>query len=162
VDDDSTVRDSLSDVLVSEGYVLIPAENGQPAAPTGPGVPGPELIGPGLPGRPWSVTVASGLLLAAILSEVAGTLALRLSDGFSRLVPSVVVVVGYVVAFGIMAEVLRRGMAVGVAYGIWSAIGVALIAIIGAVFLGDRLTWIQAVGIGLVILGVAALEFGRA
>jgi hypothetical protein len=44
-----------------------PAENGQPAAPTGPGVPGPELIGPGLPGRPWSVTVASGLLLAAIL-----------------------------------------------------------------------------------------------
>jgi len=102
------------------------------------------------------------LLLAAILSEVAGTLALRLSDGFSRLVPSIVVVVGYVLAFGILAEVLRRGMAVGVAYGIWSAIGVALIAIIGAVFLGDRLTWIQVVGVGLVIIGVGALEFGRA
>jgi small multidrug resistance pump len=101
------------------------------------------------------------LLFGAILSEVAGTLALRLSNGFSRPVPSAVVLVGYVVAFGLMSVVLKRGMAVGVAYGIWSAVGVALIAIIGALFLGDRLTVVQAGGIGLVILGVAALEFGH-
>jgi small multidrug resistance pump len=73
----------------------------------------------------------------------------------------VVVVLGYVVAFGLMSVVLNRGMAVGVAYGIWSAVGVALIAIIGALFLGDRLTLLQAGGIVLVMLGVAALEFGH-
>lgn len=101
------------------------------------------------------------LLFGAILSEVAGTLALRLSNGFSRPIPSAVVLVGYVVAFGLMSVVLKRGMAVGVAYGIWSAVGVALIAIIGALFLGDRLTVVQAGGIVLVILGVAALEFGH-
>jgi small multidrug resistance pump len=101
------------------------------------------------------------LLFGAITSEVTGTLALRMSNGFTRPLPSVVVVIGYVVAFGLLSQVLRRGMAVGVAYGIWSAIGVAAIAIIGAL-LGDRLSWIQVVGIVLVILGVGALEFGRA
>jgi small multidrug resistance pump len=102
------------------------------------------------------------LLFGAITSEVTGTLALRMSNGFTRLLPSVVVVIGYVVAFGLLSQVLRRGMAVGVAYGIWSAIGVAAIAVIGAAFLGDRLSWLQVVGIALVILGVGALEFGRA
>lgn len=102
------------------------------------------------------------LLFGAILSEVAGTLALRLSNGFSRPIPSAIVVTGYVVGFGLLSIVLKRGMAVGVAYGIWSAVGVALIAIIGALFLGDRLTLLQAGGIVLVILGVAALELGHA
>ena len=100
------------------------------------------------------------LLGAAILSEVTATIALRISDGFSKLVPSVIVVVGYLVAFGLLSQVLKRGMPVGVAYGVWSAVGVALVALIGAAFLGDSLTWIQVGGLALVIAGVAALELG--
>ena len=100
------------------------------------------------------------LLGAAILSEVTATIALRISEGFSKLVPSVIVVVGYLIAFVLLAEVLKRGMPVGVAYGVWSAIGVALVAVIGAAFLGDSLTWIQVGGLALVIAGVAALELG--
>ncbi|MGW4463600.1 DMT family transporter [Micromonospora sp. NBC_01796] len=100
------------------------------------------------------------LLGAAILSEVSATIALRISEGFSKLVPSVIVVIGYIIAFVLLAEVLKRGMPVGVAYGVWSAIGVALVAVIGAAFLGDSLTWIQVGGLVLVIAGVAALELG--
>ena len=100
------------------------------------------------------------LLAGAILSEVAGTIALRLSNGFSRWVPSVVVVVGYLLSFVLLAQVLKRGMPVGVAYGIWAAVGVSLVALIGAAFLGESLTWIQVGGLVLVIVGVAAVESG--
>jgi small multidrug resistance pump len=72
----------------------------------------------------------------------------------------VVVVVGYVIAFGLLAAVLKRGMYVGVAYGIWAAAGVALVAIVGATVLGERLTGIQIIGIVLVATGVLALELG--
>jgi small multidrug resistance pump len=102
------------------------------------------------------------LLLGAIVSEVTATIALRLSDGFSKVVPSVVVSVGYLTAFGLLSQVLKRGMAVGVAYGVWSAVGVALVALIGALFLGDSLTWVQVGGLGLVIAGVVALQLGAA
>jgi small multidrug resistance pump len=102
------------------------------------------------------------LLAIAILTEVAATISLRLSDGFTRLWPTVVVVVGYLSAFILLAQVLKRGMAVGVAYAVWSACGVALIALIGAVFLGERLTWVQVAGLVLVIGGVVALEAGDA
>lgn len=80
------------------------------------------------------------LLACAILAEVTATISLRLSEGFSKIAPSVVVVVGYVTAFTLLALVLKRGMAIGVAYGIWAAAGVALVALIGAAFLGDSLT----------------------
>lgn len=102
------------------------------------------------------------LLIGAILTEVTGTIALRLSDGFTRLVPSLIALASYGVAFFLLARVLKLGMGVGVAYGIWSALGVTLVAVIGAVFLGDTLTWAQVVGIVLVIAGVAVLELGGA
>ncbi|MET8998599.1 multidrug efflux SMR transporter [Amycolatopsis sp. NPDC004169] len=100
-------------------------------------------------------------LAGAIVSEVTGTLALRFSDGFSKPWPSLVVVLGYGVAFYSLSQALAKGVPVGVAYGIWSAVGVALIALIGAVFLGESLTWVQVGGIGLLILGVLALELGK-
>lgn len=102
------------------------------------------------------------LLAMAIVAEVAGTIGLRLSDGFSKLVPSVVVVVGYLTAIVLLSEVLRRGMAVGVAYAIWAAVGVALVALIGAAFLDEPLTWVQVAGLVAVIGGVVALEAGGA
>jgi small multidrug resistance pump len=74
----------------------------------------------------------------------------------------VIVVAGYVTAFGLLSQVLKRGLAVGVAYGIWSAVGVALVALIGVLFLGEALTWIQVAGLALVIAGVAALQLGAA
>ncbi len=102
------------------------------------------------------------LLACAILAEVTATISLRLSDGFSKITPSVVVVVGYVTAFTLLALVLKRGMAIGVAYGIWAAAGVALVALIGAAFLGDSLTPLQYGGLVLVAAGVVALEAGGA
>jgi small multidrug resistance pump len=99
-------------------------------------------------------------LAGAILSEVAATTALKLSEGFTRLVPSIVVVVGYLAAFALLSQTLARGMGIGVAYGVWAAAGVALVATVGAVFLGESLTWVQIGGIGLVIAGVLALELG--
>jgi small multidrug resistance pump len=99
-------------------------------------------------------------LVGAILAEVTGTIALRFSEGFSRLIPSILVVVGYGVAFVALSKALAHGMPVGVAYGIWAALGVTLVALIGAMFLGESLTWIQIGGLGLVIGGVLAVELG--
>lgn len=100
------------------------------------------------------------LLISAIAAEVTGTIALRFSDGFTRLVPSLVALAGYGAAFWLLAQVLVRGMNIGVAYGVWAALGVSLVAVIGALFLGDSLTWVQACGVALVIGGVLALELG--
>ncbi|WP_436738103.1 DMT family transporter [Streptomyces sp. BBFR102] len=102
------------------------------------------------------------LLACAILAEVTATISLRLSEGFSRIAPSIIVVVGYLTAFTLLALVLKRGMAIGVAYGIWAAAGVALVALIGAAFLGDSLTPVQYGGLALVAAGVVALEAGGA
>lgn len=99
-------------------------------------------------------------LALAIVSEVVATVSLKLSEGFSRLGPSVVVVVGYLVAFGLLSQALARGLGVSVAYGVWAAAGVALVALAGAVVLGESLTWVQVGGIALVIGGVLALELG--
>jgi small multidrug resistance pump len=99
-------------------------------------------------------------LVGAIVAEVIAALATRYSEGFTRLVPTVIAVVGVVGAYYLLSLTLKQGMGVGVAYGIWAAVGVTLVAAIGAVFLGDHLTWVQVAGIALVILGVLALEHG--
>jgi small multidrug resistance pump len=101
-------------------------------------------------------------LAGAILSEVVATTFLKLSEGFTKLVPSIIVVVGYIAAFGLLSQALTRGMTIGVAYGVWAAVGVALVAIVGAAFLGESMTWVQVGGIALVIAGVLALELGAA
>jgi len=71
------------------------------------------------------------------------------------------VVLGYGTAFYSLSQALSRGVPIGVAYGIWAAAGVALIALIGVAFLGESLSWVQVGGIVLVIAGVLALELGR-
>lgn len=108
------------------------------------------------------MVVAYWLLALAIGAEVTGTIALKFSDGFSRLVPSVIVVLSYSLAFFALARVLRAGMPVGVAYGTWAAAGVALIALVGALFLGERLTAFTVAGLGFIIVGVLLLELGGA
>ncbi|MEU0086236.1 SMR family transporter [Streptomyces sp. NPDC006274] len=102
------------------------------------------------------------LLAGAIIAEVTATVSLRMSDGFSKPAWAAVVVVGYVTAFTLLGFTLKRGMAIGVAYGVWAAAGVALVALIGAAFLGDGLTKVQVTGLVLVMAGVVALKVGSA
>ncbi|MFW6092015.1 MAG: DMT family transporter, partial [Actinomycetota bacterium] len=71
------------------------------------------------------------MLAGAIAAEVVATTSLKLSVGFTRLVPSIIVVVGYVAAVLLLSQALVRGMQVSVAYAIWAAAGVALVALIG-------------------------------
>jgi small multidrug resistance pump len=78
----------------------------------------------------------------------------------SRLVPSVVVVVGYLASFVLLALVLKRGAPVAVVYAVWAGVGTAAVALIGAGWLGERLSWVQVAGVALVVVGVIALEAG--
>ena len=98
------------------------------------------------------------LLSATIVAEVTGTLALRASQDHP--IWLVLVVLGYSAAFTGLARVLQTGMPVGVAYGIWGAVGTALIAGIATLIFGDPLTVPIVVGIGLIIAGVLMIEFG--
>lgn len=98
------------------------------------------------------------LLAAAIAAEVTATLSLRASHDHSAWL--IVVVVGYLAAFSFLTLVLRAGMAVGVAYGIWGAIGTAGTAVLAAAIFGDPFTWPIVAGIGLIIGGVLLVELG--
>jgi small multidrug resistance pump len=98
------------------------------------------------------------LLCATIVAEVTGTLALRASQ--DRPIWLVLVILGYATAFVGLARVLQTGMPIGVAYGIWGAVGTALIAGIATVIFDDPLTVPIVVGIGLIIAGVLMIELG--
>lgn len=98
------------------------------------------------------------LLAAAIASEVAATLALRASQDHPAWLA--VVVSGYLGAFVLLTLVLRTGMPVGVAYGIWGASGTAATAVLAAGIFGDPLTWPIVGGIALIIAGVLLIELG--
>jgi len=100
------------------------------------------------------------LLTGAIVSEVIGTMALKLSDGFTQAGWAALVAVGYLLAFYLLSQVLSRGMAIGIAYGIWGACGVALTAVLGHVIFDDPLTILMAIGIVLIVVGVLAVELG--
>lgn len=98
------------------------------------------------------------LLAVAILSEVTGSLSLKVALDHPALY--VVVAVGYLGAFALLAVVLRTGMGLGVAYGIWGASGVALTAIGSLVFFGEPLTFLMGIGIVVIIAGILCVELG--
>lgn len=106
------------------------------------------------------VLVTYGLLALAIAVEIMATLSLRATDGFTRLLPSLLVVGGYAVSFFLLSLVLKRGFDVAVVYALWSAVAIVAIAVIGAVFLDERLTTVQLLGMALIVIGVLALELG--
>ena len=93
----------------------------------------------------------------AIIAEVIGTSALKASDGFSRLGPSVLVVLGYGAAFYFLSLTLRE-IPVGVAYAIWSGVGVALTTVIGWLVFEQRLDLPALIGIGLIVAGVVVIN----
>ncbi len=100
-------------------------------------------------------------LAAAILAEVLGTTAMKYSDGFTRLWPSLGTAAGYLVAFFLLAQTLKT-MSVGTAYAIWAGLGTAAVAGIGMVFIGEAVTATKIIGLLLVIAGVVVLNLGGA
>ena len=99
-------------------------------------------------------------LAGAICAEVAATMSLRAAEGLSRPGYLVVVAVGYVSAFVLLSFALERGLALGIAYAIWAAAGVAAIAVLSIPAFGETLNAVQIGGLALVIAGVIALELG--
>ena len=100
------------------------------------------------------------LLALAILSEVVGTLALKMSNGFSILIPSIIVVVGYGASLWFLALCLKS-LDVGTAYAIWAGAGTALISIAGVFLFAEPMTAIKAMSLALVILGVVGLHWAE-
>lgn len=96
-------------------------------------------------------------LAIAIIGEVVATSALKSSEGFTRLGPSVVVVVGYGIAFYLLSLVIKS-IPVGIAYAVWSGLGIVLVAAIAWVVHDQKLDLWAFVGIGLIVLGVAVLN----
>ena len=96
-------------------------------------------------------------LAIAIVAEVVGTSFLRSAAGFTKPVPSVVVVVGYGLAFFFLSLTLDK-VPVGIAYAVWSGAGVTLIATIGWLFLGQKLDAGAIAGMGLIVAGVVVLN----
>jgi small multidrug resistance pump len=97
------------------------------------------------------------LLSLAIVTEVAGTVALRYSDGFTKLAPTAVVVLGYGASFWLLALVLKE-LSIGTTYAVWSAAGTALIAAVGVFAFGEPATALKVASIGLIIVGVIGLN----
>ena len=96
-------------------------------------------------------------LSIAIFAEVIATSALKAADGFTRLGPSLVVIVGYGIAFYFLSLALR-GIPVGIAYAVWSGVGIVLISMIGWFAFGQTLDAAAVLGIGLILAGVIVLN----
>ena len=100
---------------------------------------------------------AMDISFGGYFSEVIATSALKASEGFSRLRPSLIVVAGYLSAFYFLSLTLKT-VPVGVAYAIWSGVGVALISLIAWIFFGQALDTPAVIGILLIVAGVAVLS----
>lgn len=96
-------------------------------------------------------------LLIAIVAEVIATSALKASAEFTRLVPSIVVVSGYLIAFYFLSLTLRT-LPVAIVYAMWSGIGIALIALVGWLVLKQNLDTAALIGIGLIVSGVLVMN----
>jgi small multidrug resistance pump len=101
-------------------------------------------------------------LAGAILFEVLGTLALRASEGFRKRIWIIPVTIGYLASFYLLWLTLRLGMHVGIAYGVWTACGVALVALAARVLFDEPLTWLMSLGIALIVGGVLVIEMAGA
>lgn len=99
------------------------------------------------------------MLGVAIAFEVAGTVALKFTAGFTRWVPSTIVVIGYAVSFTLLAQVVKT-LPISLVYAVWSGVGTATVAAIGFTLLGEPVSVLKVIGVGLVIAGVVALNLG--
>lgn len=97
------------------------------------------------------------ILAVAIVCEVIATSALKSSEGFTRMVPSVIVVAGYGIAFYCLALALKT-IPVGIAYAVWAGVGIVLVATVAWMFMGQKLDAWAVVGIGMILGGVMVLN----
>ncbi len=99
-------------------------------------------------------------LLLAIVAEVCGTTSMKLSEGFTRPLPSVLLFVFYALSFTLVTMALKV-LPVGMTYAVWSAIGTALITLIGVLWFDEGMSILKAVSLLLIILGVAGLQYSQ-
>jgi small multidrug resistance pump len=97
-------------------------------------------------------------LSLAILSEVIGTLLIRFTEGFARILPTVIMIFFYLLSYYFFNLSIKK-MEVGTAYAVWSGLGTALLAILGIIFYKEPFTAIRIMAIVLIILGVIMLHF---
>jgi small multidrug resistance pump len=98
-------------------------------------------------------------LVLAILLEVSGTTCMKLSESFTKIVPSILLFVFYTLSFGMLTMALKK-FDVSVAYAVWSGMGTALIATIGVLWFKEPLTALKLVSLALIIVGVVGLNLG--
>lgn len=98
-------------------------------------------------------------LAIAIGTEITATTALKYSNGFSKMGPTIIVIAGYSIAFFMLDQALKT-MDVGIADAIWAGLGTAIVAAIGIAFLGEPVGTMKIIGIAMVIGGVVALNIG--
>ena len=104
-----------------------------------------------------TLTQAWAVLGLAILLEVAGTTSMRLAEGFTRPIPSVMIFVFYALSFGLNTPVVRV-LGLSVVYGVWSGVGTVLTAMIGIWYFKEPATAMKMVSIGLIVIGVMGLH----
>jgi small multidrug resistance pump len=97
------------------------------------------------------------LLAGAILFEVMGTTALQYSDGFSNILPTAIVVVGYLISFYLLSLILGK-LPIGPVYATWSAAAIVILTVIGTVFLNQQIDLAGVVGVAFIIVGVYLLN----
>jgi small multidrug resistance pump len=100
-------------------------------------------------------------LASAIVLEVAGTTSMKLSSGFTKVVPSVLIFVFYAASFVALTFALKK-IDVSIAYAVWSGIGTALIASIGVLYFREPATLVKLLSIGLIVIGVVGVNLGGA
>jgi len=100
-------------------------------------------------------------LAGAILLEIAGTTSMKLSQGFTRTLPSVLLFVFYALSFALMTVAVKR-IDMSVSYAIWSGVGTLLIALIGVLWFLEQLTVVQIASMALIVVGVIGLRAGAA
>ena len=102
------------------------------------------------------------ILFFAVLSEVIATTSLKFSEGFTKLVPSIIVVLGYGLSFYLLSMTLKV-MPIGIAYALWSGIGITLTVLLGKLIWNESLDWARITGIILIIIGILVINlFSRA
>jgi len=96
-------------------------------------------------------------LILAILLEVTGTTCMKLSEGFTKTMPSILLFVFYILSFGMLTLALKR-IDVSLAYAVWSGVGTGLIATIGILWFKEPASALKLISIGLIIVGVVCLN----
>ncbi|QOI10924.1 multidrug efflux SMR transporter [Blochmannia endosymbiont of Colobopsis nipponica] len=96
-------------------------------------------------------------LFIAILSEVIATVSLKASAGFSKLLPSIIVIIGYIISFILLSLVLKT-LPISITYSSWAGLGIVLITITGYIFYDQKLDGFAIIGIALIIIGIILIN----